>query len=154
MRFETRFDGWLVAVLILAAVISCGYLPALHFLAPDTRPEPPWVSFGPLVIWLIVLPCMLPQYYVVREDGLFIRQGWRKVLLSYESLIEVQPVQNSMSAAVFSTSRILIVTQAGKRFLIAVAEQERFLDEVSKRCSQLERRSGGFGMPLSPPSFV
>jgi len=99
----------------------------------------------PLAIWLIALPCTLLQYYEVREDGLFLRQGWRKSLSPYASLVELQSMSDSRSAGVFSTDRVLAVTQEGKRFLIAVAEEESFLTEVSKRCPQLERRNFGFG---------
>jgi Bacterial PH domain len=152
MRFETRFDQGLVSLMALAAVASCVAPPVLRFLAPGPNPGPPWLAFTPWGIWLIVLPCMLPQYYEVRETGLFLRQGWRKSLIPYSSLVELQPRSDSMSAAVFSTDRILVVTAEGKRFLIAVAEDERFLAEVAKRSPQLDRRNFGLGMPLAPPS--
>lgn len=153
MRFETKFDRWLVVVLVLAAVVSCGVLPATRFLAPGSHPGPLWLAFTPWVIWLIVLPCMLPQYYEVQEAGLFLRQGWRKNLIPYASLVELQSTSDSRSAGVFSTDRMLVVTQDGKRYLIAVAEDDRFLAEVGKRCPQLERRNFGLGMPLAPPSI-
>jgi hypothetical protein len=107
-----------------------------------------------LAFWGIVLSCMLPQYYEVLESGLFLRQGWRKSLIPYASLVELQPMSDSRSSGVFSTQRILVVTREGKRFLIAVAEEERFLAEVSKRCPQLERRDFGWGIPLAPPTIV
>lgn len=154
MRFETRFDRWLVVMLILAAAVSCVVLPVIRFLAPGPNPGPLWFAFTPWVIWLIVVPCALPQYYEVREDGLFLRQGWRKSLIPYASLVELQSRSDSMSAGVFSTDRILVVTKEGKRFLIAVAEDERFLTEVSERCPQLERRNFGLGIPFAPPSML
>jgi hypothetical protein len=106
------------------------------------------------VLWLVVLSGTLPQYYEVRADGLFIRQGWRKSLIPYASLVEVQSVSDSRSAALFLTDRILIVTQSGKRFVIAVAEHDRFFSELAKRCPQLERRAFGLGTPLSPPLII
>jgi hypothetical protein len=136
MRFATRFDRWLVVLLVIAALVSCGAIPYL------------------LPVWLAVLSMTLPQYYEVRDNGLFIRQGWRKILIPYASLIELQSVTNSMSAAVFSSQRILIVTREGRRILIAVAEDDRFLEEVSRRAPQLERKAFGLGLPLAPPTFV
>jgi len=106
------------------------------------------------VLWFIVLSCTLPQHYEVRADGLFIRQGWRKNLIPYASLLEVQSVSDSRSAAVFSADRILIVTQNSKRFVIAVAEDEAFFSELAKRCPQLERRPFGLGTPFSPPLII
>jgi len=136
MRFATRYDRWLVVLLAVAALVSCAAVPYV------------------LLLWLVVLSAMLPQYYDVREDGLFIRQGWRRYLLPYPSLIELQSVTNSMSASVFSSQRILIVTKEGRRVLIAVAEDDRFLEEVARRAPHLERRAFGLGLPFAPPTFV
>jgi hypothetical protein len=142
MRFETRYDRWLAALTVLAAVVTCVVVPARRLLAPGSQPAPAWLTVT------------LPQYYEVVESGLFLRQGWRKSLIPYASLVELQPMSDSRSSGVFSTQRILVVTREGKRFLIAVAEEERFLAEVSKRCPQLERRDFGWGIPLAPPTIV
>ena len=154
MRFETRYDRWLVTLTVLAAGVTCVVVPARRFLAPGSQPAPPWLTIAMLAFWGIVLSCTLPQYYEVLESGLFLRQGWRKSLIPYASLVELQPMSDSRSSGVFSTQRILVVTREGKRFLIAVAEEERFLAEVSKRCPQLERRDFGWGIPLAPPTIV
>jgi hypothetical protein len=154
MRFATRFDRWLVVLLAFAALVSCGLMPFLRFFDPGTHPGPKWMAFMAWPLWLAVLSAMLPQYYEVRENGLFIRQGWRRILIPYASLIEVQSVTNSMSAAVFSSQRILIVTTEGRRVLIAVAEDERFLAEVARRAPQLERKAFGLGLPFAPSTFV
>ena len=50
---------------------------------------------------------MLPQYYEVRTDGLFIRQGWRKALVRYADLVEPQSTTGARIAGVFSIDRIL-----------------------------------------------
>ena len=80
MRFKTKFDRWLVIVLVVAACASLS-LPA-SLLKPGPHPTPQIVAacFVP-VIWFIVLSGTLPQYYELRTDGLFIRQGWRKSLI-------------------------------------------------------------------------
>jgi hypothetical protein len=93
---------------------------------------------------LVILPTLLarslPQYYEFREDGLFFRQGWTKVLIPYGSLVEVERFSSlgSRSDRVFSMDRILIGTNRGNRFVIAVAEEQRFLTEVWKRCPQID----------------
>jgi hypothetical protein len=152
VRFKTKFDRWIVAVLVLTAGLTCIVLPVIRLLVPGSQPVPLPAVFLPFAIWLIVLPNTLPQYYEVREDGLFIRQGWRKSLIRYASIAEVQSMTDTRSAAVFSADRVHIVTQSGKRFIIAVAEEARFLDEVAKRCPQLDRKPFGLGTPLSAPS--
>lgn len=103
----------------------------------------------PWLIWAYVLPCTLPRYYEVRTEGLFIRQGWRKVLIPYAALVRLQAVSDATSAGVFSTDRLLVTTREGRCYVIAPAEQKQFLDEVSHR-TILERRASGLGLPLSP----
>ncbi len=154
MRFATRLDGWLVAVLIFAAAVSAIALPLLRVLAPGPWPTPLWVSFVPWPIWILALASTLPQFYELRQEGLFIRQGWRRITRPYASLVEVQSVSSALSAPVFSTRRLKIAALDGRTILIAVAEEERFLAELARRAPQLERR--GFGLAIAtglrPPS--
>jgi hypothetical protein len=151
MRFETKFDRWLVIVLVLTACLTSG-LPVSLFRTPGPHPTPRiLVACLVVLVWLVVLSRTLPQYYEMRSDGLFIRQGWKKSLIPYASLVEVQSTSDSRNAPVFSTDRILVALQNGKRFLIAVAEDERFFSELAQHCPQLERRTFGLGMPLSQP---
>ncbi len=153
MRFETKFDRWLVAVSVLGAVIA-GVAPALRFVAPGAHFARPWVLFLTLASCVVALRFTLPQYYEVQEGGLFLRQGWRKTLIPYASLVELQPMSSTRSASVFSINRILVATGDGKRFVIALVEEERFLNEVSKRCPRLQRRNSGLRMPFTPMSTV
>jgi len=94
-------------------------------------------------ILLFVLAFTLPQYYEVHEDGLFIRQGWKKTLLPYSALRELEAVNSPFSAPVFSTHRLQITAVPGGEFLIAVAEQEQFLAEVARHAPQLEQGPSG-----------
>ena len=150
IRFQTRFDTWLVVILILAILVSC-VAPALLALAHRSGAAYPF--YVSLPIWLIAIAATLPQYYEIRAEGLFLRQGWRKNLIRFEDLTEIQPMSDSRSAGVFSTERILIVTRENRRFLIAVREQECFLDELSRRCPQMVRLEFGLAMPFSAPTI-
>lgn len=154
MRFETRYDRWLVALLALTAVVTCVALPVVLVHASGSHPGLVWLRFIPLLLWLIVLPCALPQYYEVRENGLFLRQGWRRISIPYASLAELQSMSDSRSAGVFSTQRLFVATSEGNRFIIAVAEEERFLAEIARRCPQLEHKPFGLGLPFASSSIV
>jgi len=99
-------------------------------------------------IWLLPLSFTLPQYYEIRDDGLFIRQGWKKVLIPYPSLTEVKTWRSFLSSAVFSTDRITVSAGAYKSFVIAVVEKERFFAELSTRCPQMEKKNTGSGFSL------
>jgi len=149
MRFETKYDLWIVAVMIGGVALSLVAPAVLFFTAAGPHRLPLWFAVLPWLIWAGVLPCMLPQYYEVRTEGLFIRQGWRKILIPYAALVGIQAVSDARSAGVFSTDRLLVTTREGKCYVIAVAEQRQFLDEVSQK-TLLERRGSGIGLPLSP----
>lgn len=151
MRFSTRYDRWLVMVVVLAAILTCFGEPLLAFFAPGSHPAPVWLRFLAWPLWILVLACMLPQYYEVRETGLFPRQGWRRTLIPWASVADVQSVSDARSAGVFSTQRLLITTSAARRFVIAVAQEERFLVEVARRCPQLDQRPFGLGIPFASP---
>lgn len=112
------------------------------------------MSFIAWPIWALCLAATLPQYYEVRDDGLFIRQGWKRFLLPYDALIELQSFSNAVSGPVFSTQRLMVVTRDGRKVLIAVRDEGRFLDEVARRAPQLERKSFGLGMAFTPSSVI
>ena len=142
MRFKTRYDKWLVTILGAIGLILFGLLVAvLPVLAMHGQAFWPLLA-GP-VIYLLVLSATLPQYYEVREEGLYIRQGWRKTLLFYPAISEVRVWNSALSAAVFSTHRLKVTAAPGGSFVIAVAEQERFLSEIARRSPQLEQSSSG-----------
>jgi Bacterial PH domain len=153
MRFETKFDRWPVIVLVVTTSLAI-VVPASFFLSPGPDASPPILAYFFPLVWVAVVSCAWPQYYEVRDGGLFIRQGWRKNVIPYASLVEVQSVSDARTAAVFSTDRIVIVLTSGKRFVIALAEDDRFLSELAKCCPQLERRAFGLSTPLSPPLII
>ncbi|MFP5235022.1 MAG: PH domain-containing protein [Acidobacteriota bacterium] len=137
MRFKTRYDGWILAVLVVAGVIQVG-IPASIYLGGAVPAKWLWIFLvGPLAIGF-VLWMTLPQYYDVREDGLFIRQGWRKAVLPYADLNEMRAEDGVLSAPVFSLHRIYLNTTQSGQWVIAVAEQDRFLAEVKTRAPQLK----------------
>ena len=141
MRFATKFDRLIVVVLIVGAAVSLG-LPARGWLLGRVPAE---VPLGVMAVWLYVLLSTLPQYYEMRDDGLFLRLGaMRRVLVPYVSLAELQPDTSTKSAGVFSVDRMRVVTTDGRLFLIAPADAEGFVEELARRAPQLERK--GFGL--------
>jgi hypothetical protein len=138
MRFETRYDKWLVWVLAAVGLMLVGICPMLVAMGQPTWPLLP----GPAIFFLVLL-ATLPQYYEVREEGLYIRQGWKKTLLSYPSIRELRVRNSALSAAVYSTHRLVVAAAPGGQFVIAVADQERFLAEIARRSPQLEPSPSG-----------
>jgi len=152
MRFETRYDKWLVGVLIATGLILFGLPVALYYILPASG-QPVWPFFFGPVIFVFALSATLPQYYELREEGLFIRQGWKKALLPYSALCELRTADGLLSAPVFSTHRLQVTAVPGGQFLIAVAEQGRFLAEVARRTPQMEQWPSGLRTPGGKPSW-
>jgi len=76
-----------------------------------------------LVCWLILIACSWPRYCDVRENDLFLRQGWsKKSLIPYASLVELKARPDAYG--------VFAVAADGKRFVITVADVPRFLREV------------------------
>jgi hypothetical protein len=145
MRFKTKFDRWIVAALAVPVCLSLG----LALLGGSSDSPPRALAFLPWLILAVVLSCMLPQYYDVRGDGLFIRQGWRRILIAYDDLVSLQTTTDSRSAGVFSTDRMLVTAGDGRTFIIAPNDQEGFLDAVAQRAPQLERKGFGLAVPFA-----
>lgn len=153
MRFKTKFGRGLKPAFLIGAVFLCVGL-LFYVLNPYHRTDRTVFSLWPLA-YLLIIPWAWPQYYDVREDGLFLRQGFSKNLIPYKSLVVLRSIQaNSRNYRVFSGDRLLVVTETGQRFVIAVAEQERFLAEVSKRCPQLELKNSSLEIPFAPMLIV
>ena len=154
MRFRTRYEGWMVAMLIAVGLVLIAIPVLIHFSTP-AHGRPPLAIFliGP-VVYALVMTATLPQYYEVREEGLFLRQGWKKTLLSYDALWELSEWNSVLSAPVFSTHRLLVNAAPGGQFVIAVAEQERFLAEVSRHAPQLEVWPSGLKAKGGQPTWL
>lgn len=142
MRFETRYDAWLVVVLSVVA-LEMIVLPFAFYFTHVVRGAPLLLFLiGPMIM-AFVFSLTLPQYYELRDDGMFIRQGWKRALLSYDALRELRAETGVLSAPVFSTRRVYVTVVPGGEWVIAVADEERFLAEVRRRAPQLRQGAGG-----------
>ena len=138
MRFQTRYDTWLVVVLVAIGLVLLGVPAAVY-----SQGEPIWLFLIGPVVYAFALLAAVPQYYEVREEGLFIRQGWRKVLLPYSELCQLSSLTSWLSAPVLSTHRLLVTAAHGGQHLIAVADEQQFLAEVAQHAPQLEQSGAG-----------
>ena len=87
-----------------------------------------------------------PRYYEFQENGLFVRHGWNKNSIPYDSFDKVLPVSHLYRN--ISAKRILIITNQGETSVLSLTESNIFIDEKSKRCPQLEPRESEYGLSL------
>jgi len=138
MRFATKFDRRIAAGVILIAMLTLGLAARGWLILDRTGPAP---LLGVSALWLYAVLSMLPQYYELREDGLFLRLGVaRKALIPYASLVNVQPEKSTRAAGVFSVDRIRIATSEPRTFLRA--KRPRAIQRENRR-SRYAREAAG-----------
>ncbi|MEP6716696.1 MAG: PH domain-containing protein [Terriglobia bacterium] len=132
MRFQTKFDTWL-AITLLISMAATLVTPVVLLILAAVRQRPvPWGLAIPPAIWVVAIAATLPQYYDIREDGLYVRQGWHKALIPYSLIFKVQAVSNTLSSAVYSSERVKIDTQSRGSFMIAPVDRDRFMSELAR----------------------
>ena len=99
-----------------------------------------WGLLIPISGSIAVLAATLPQYYQLRTDGLFIKQGWHRSLIAYDALLSAKAVDSTLSSGVFSAARIGIETKDGRNYLIAPNDRSLFLEELAQRAPQIAER--------------
>jgi hypothetical protein len=162
MRFKAKINYYnLVNWLFMVAVFAyTGWPPrainAIRTVMHDEQHRIPNEILGVLAILsflamplILLLPYFksIPEYYEVRENGLFVRQGWKKKLIPYttiDSLLPLAPAIRWFPPA----NRILVILAKGVSFVVAPSDKERFLAEVSIRCPKLEKMETDFGLSL------
>jgi hypothetical protein len=139
----------LVVFCVIESLALLNLPSSLHRLIPRI---PLAYIFGGLILVLCLLALYLfarlrifPDYYEIKEDGLFLSQGRKKIQIPYASLDRVLPTSQK------SLNRLMLVPERGNTCTIAVAERERFLAELAKRCPQLEQKPTDFGLSLQRP---
>ena len=80
--------------MLLQVTLSAVFTVASLLASTGTNLMPLWCVALLWLYWALVLSYTLPQYYEVRPEGLFIRRGWRKVLIPYAGLVGIQAVTN------------------------------------------------------------
>ncbi len=84
MRFETKFDWGNKPGIVIAAIVFIVALVSLSFKHGSIRDSfstSVFIFNAGIAGRVLFLPWSLPQYYEVRADGLFIRQGVNKTLV-------------------------------------------------------------------------
>jgi hypothetical protein len=109
------------------------------------------ITIGIVLIVLIPFWRVSAELYELREGGLFVRQGWKKSLIPYESIEKILPISSTFQ--LFSPNRLLVMNVNGDALLVSVAEKERFFAEMFKKCPQLAPKDTMYGSSLQRPVF-
>lgn len=136
--YPSRRDGWLVVVM-WAGVGAMGY--AAHALWHATPPVPLrelvvglLLALGALVLWLLY-----GTSYTLEGREMRVRCGPFRQRLDLDTVEEVHPSSNPLSAPACSLDRLHLRTR-GSRFglLISPRDKEAFLRDLGRRLPELE----------------
>lgn len=130
MRFESKRDGWILAVAILVPVLALAVISTQWYLSRrDVR--------GPLAGAVIVVLAIIvfvgwlfrTTYYVIEGDVLVIRSAFLTWRIPIRDITAVTPTRNPLSSPALSLDRLRI--DYGTRFiLVSPAERQRFVDAL------------------------
>ncbi|GGG54979.1 PH domain-containing protein [Paenibacillus radicis (ex Gao et al. 2016)] len=138
MKFVPRRDLWLSIVIWASAILllASGVTPlfvtgagiiggSIIFLVSFA------LSFLLLWVWYKI-------YYVLDDSGLFIRNAPFSRKIPYENIVNVKPVKSWLSSAATSSRRLEVYYGNYDSIHISPLEEERFLNELLRRCPQLK----------------
>ena len=136
IRFSSTFQD--KSLRISGAIYVC-LMPIIYFVAPDAHKAAPPERFIAWAVWLMMILVMLPQYYEVREDDLFLCLRWRRRLIPYVTVAELVDVRNrkGIDSLRAEVNVVRVTTTTGNTYTFGVEEKDRFLSEVLKRCPQV-----------------
>jgi len=147
--FRTKVDGWLVAVLAVAAVGVLGAAAAAFLADPATG----WLllaSMGGAVLLVAVLS--VPTEYAVTGEAVVSRYGVLRKRIPLADIERVYPTWNPLSAPAWSLDRLGVRYRTGGRWhglaLISPVRQEAFLSLLAERAGL---RADGTGLTRGAP---
>lgn len=122
VQFPTRVDNWLVAVLVLALLISVASV--LVSAAQDLGGA---TVAGVLVLgtFVLVAALTLPTHYTLDERELVIRSGVLRYRIPFESIRRVYPTGNALSAPAWSLDRLGIEYRKKGGWSLALISPDR-----------------------------
>ncbi|MDJ0792679.1 MAG: PH domain-containing protein [Woeseiaceae bacterium] len=133
MRFNSKVDGWLIPVIVIAIA---GMLAA--FVAVLIEDTPLWlklvVSFTSVLFCGFLFAVLMSTYYVVADGVLRIVSGPFRWKVAISDIVEITPTRNPVSSPALSLDRLKI-SYGNRRFvLVSPADKDGF-----NRAIELER---------------
>jgi len=128
-RFKSKFDRWLIAVLLLAIVFDiCGIVAFLRFES-DPVVLAISVSMSLLVIALIA-SVSLGTHYTVERNTLRIVSGPFRWKVPIDTITSVEATHSPFSSPALSLDRLRIRYGRNRRIMISPADKAGFLKAI------------------------
>lgn len=136
MRFPSRVDWWLAALLVALPVIGLVTAIALQ-LSGDGGAFVGWLSL--LGIGLLYVGVVWPVAYELGADELVIRFGLARSRVPYRDIRGVAPTRSLLAAPALSMDRLAIDVGGRTGAVISPDDRDGFLEALATRAPQLIR---------------
>jgi hypothetical protein len=123
MRYPTKIDTWIAALLLLGPILI-----AVISIAARV----PALLLGVVPLALIILLLVLPCHYTLNADELIVRCGLLRIPISYRQIESVQPTRNPLSAPAMSLDRVDI-SYGNRRIMVSPVRREQFIAGLNNR---------------------
>jgi hypothetical protein len=136
-RYPSKQDPWL-SVLMWGSLFVAGFLVLFATSADIPHPLARLALAGGVVAFPALM--VLPLYYEVREDELFVRCGVFRYRIPGPSIVSVAPTRNPISSPALSLDRLAIryeVNGKSRQLLISPQEREAFLQDLQAIAPQM-----------------
>ena len=125
MRFNSKVDGWLIPVVVIAIA---GMLTA--FVAVVTDDTPLWlklvVSFTSVLFCGLLFAVLMSTYYIVADGVLRIVSGPFRWKVAISDIVEITPTRNPVSSPALSLDRLKITYGKSRFVLVSPADKDGF----------------------------
>lgn len=136
MRFSSKIDPWVGALLIMAPVLSL--IGGMISLSAGERAG----MIGPVFIGLLYAVLVLPIRYELAEEALVIRFGLMRSRVPYAQIRAVRPTGNALSSPALSLDRLHIDAGSPLGPNISPEDKAAFLAALAPRVPHLRLRDG------------
>ena len=131
MRFPSKIDPWLGALLLLAPVVSL-----LGGLISLSAGQPAGL-IGPVFIGLLYVGLVLPIRYELEADALVIRFGLMRSRVPYAQIRAVRRTRNPLSSPALSLDRLHVDAGSSLGPNISPADKAAFLSALAPHVPHL-----------------
>ncbi len=134
MRFNSKVDGWLIPVFIIAIA---GMLTA--FVAVLTGDTPLWlqiaVSVMSVLFCALLFAVLKSTYYEVADGVLRIVSGPFRWTIAIPDIVEITPTRNPLSSPALSLDRLKVTYGMRRCVLVSPEDKDGFVRAIESERS-------------------
>ena len=134
MRFNSKVDGWLIPVFVIAIA---GMLAA--FVAVLVDDTPLWlqvvVTVSTVLFCALLFAVLKGTYYVVADGVLRVVSGPFRWSIRISDIVDIEPTRNPLSSPALSLDRLKITYGKRRYVLVSPADKDGFVRAIESEQS-------------------